>query len=180
MDRIIPFLTRWLSQSGDSTFWSWVITFFYIITTTLSIYYLKKIKPLKPDNLLWYSITVLLMTLGINKQLDIQILVAMTGHFFAKRLGLLDFRNSIEIITILGVSLFLCTVGIIILFRIRSILRKSVLELSGVFLLLMFVVIRVGSISLLKMTIIYIHGLELLGLVVILYSLLMRIKNLIQ
>jgi len=162
MNKIIPFLNTWLSKSGDDTFWSWVITLIYLLTIILSLYYVHNIKTEKTKHFLWISISIFLMALGINKQLDIQILVEMVGRFIAKNLGLLQHRYFIHFIFAFSLFVIMIAISIFVLIRIRTIIGQSLIALSGVTLLTLFVFIRAGSIYVPR-----IHGLELLGLMII-------------
>lgn len=173
MTKVLTFLSRWISQSGDDTFWSWVITLMYIVILALSIYSVKNIKTQKPQRILWICITIFLTAMGINKQLDIQILVIMVGKFIARHLGLLEYRSAIYIIVALGLLLCMVAAGIFILSRTRMILRQSILAISGIAILMFFVLIRALPIHIAK-----IHALELLGLIFILVDRIIYIRNL--
>jgi hypothetical protein len=175
----MPFLTRWLSQSGDTSFWSWIITFLYIITIVLTIYYVQKIKSQQPQHFLWLNISIFLIAMGINKQLDLQILVNMSGSFIARQLNLIEHRRAIQLIVAIGILITVILIGTIIIFKTRSILRQSALELSGVLILMAFALIRVASMTTYHIYIPKVHGIEFLGICIILLSLIIKIKKLI-
>ncbi|MBI9097872.1 MAG: hypothetical protein JEY91_05320 [Spirochaetaceae bacterium] len=162
MNKIIPFLNNWLSKSGDDTFWSWVITLMYVVTIVFSIYYIQKIKNDEPKHFLWVCISIFLLVLGINKQLDIQILLSMVARFVTKHLGLSEYHYLIHNIVTLSLFVSMITVSIIVLIRIRTIIMQSLIPLSAVTILMVFILLRAASIQIPK-----IHGLELLGLILI-------------
>ena len=110
------------------------------------------------------------MALGINKQLDIQILVEMVGRFIAKNLGLLQHRDFIQYIFVFSLFVITIAISLFVLIRIRTIIGQSLIALSGVTLLTLFVFIRAGSINVPR-----IHGLELLGLIIIFTDLIYRL-----
>jgi hypothetical protein len=170
MNKIIHFLTTWLSRSGDTSFWSWVITILYVITISLSIYYIQKIKADKTQHFLWICISIFLIAMGINKQLDIQTLQIMSGSSVARRIGSWKFKYIIQTIVVLVVFLSAFITSIFVLSKTRSILRQSLLTISGVLLLIFFTLIRVASISHFRIYVPHVHSLEFLGLFIILIS----------
>lgn len=185
MHKIVAFFAAWLSRSGDTTFWSWVITALYAVTMVVAMYYVKKIPAAKAERFLWKWITVFLVVMGINKQLDLQILVMMAGNFVGNHLGFIGYRREIQkalaLIIFTGVSIS----GVVILLRARAVLRQSAVELAGVATLAFFALVRVGTITHLHKAAafeyqkgVHIHGIELLGLLVILLALVLHVKRL--
>ncbi len=190
MTRVLLFISRWINQSGDTTFWSWVITFFYAVTIITSLYYLYKLKGenTREKRFLWYCIVVFLIIMGINKQLDLQIFLTMSGRFIARHIGWFERRRIIQAYFTIGIILFFSSTGIYILYKIRTIIRQSLVELAGATTLLFFAVIRAASfnhigfaVSFENHTISRIHGLEMTGLVLILcacvYNLIFSIRK---
>ena len=186
MNKAISFLSEWLSRSGDTTFWSWVITLLYAIAMVVAIYYVVKIKGKESSDkrFLWICISIFLVGMGINKQLDLQILLTMAGSFIAEHQGWYEYRRLIQKIFTIGFLICLSAAGGVILFRIRRIIRQSIMELSGVAILVFFAVIRAGSINHLNKAIVFeqrkvshIHGLEFLGLAVILFAVLYHLRK---
>jgi hypothetical protein len=186
MNKAISFLSEWLSRSGDTTFWSWVITLLYAITMVVAVYYVVKIKGTESSDkrFLWICISIFLFGMGINKQLDLQILLTMAGSFIAEHLGWYEYRRLIQKIFTIGFLIVISAAGGVILFRIRRIIRQSIVELSGVAILVFFAIIRAGSINHLNKAIVFeqekvshIHGLEFLGLAVILFAVLYHLKK---
>jgi hypothetical protein len=186
MNRLLSFLSEWLSRSGDTTFWSWVITFLYAITMGFAVYYVVKIKGKESGDkrFLWICISLFLIGMGINKQLDLQIVLTMAGSFIAEHQGWYEQRRLIQKIFTIGFLIGISAAGGVILFRIRRIIRQSIVELAGVAILVFFAVIRAGSINHLNKAIVFeqekvshIHGLEFLGLAVILFAVLFHLKK---
>ena len=171
MHSIFNFLSRWLARAGDYSFWSWVITFLYLIAISLSFYYVSRLKEKKEQRFLWICISIFLLAMGINKQLDFQTLLIMVGRRVSWRFGIYRYRSLIQktaaVIILGGVSVL----GVVILIRIRSVIKESLTALLGVTILVFFALVRVGSfthvhrvISLVSHLFSRIHGLELLGL----------------
>lgn len=184
MNKIIPFLNTWLSRSGDHTFWSWIITIMYLVVIFLALFYTSRIKAEKKQHFLWVCFSLFILAMGINKQLDFQILLTMVGKSIAWNMELLDFSRLIWKTLAVGILVTVTTVGIIILYQSRTILHKEKLSLLGVSVLLFFTLIRVGSISHIRIAIILqylviskIHAVELLGLLIILFSLILKLRK---
>jgi len=185
MSKILSFISIWLSKSGDHTFWSWVITLTYAVVIVLSIVYTRKIKEEKERHFLWVCISLFILAMGINKQLDFQILLSMIGKSIAWDLQILNSGRLIWKTLAVGIFFTVMITGIVILYKTRTILNKEKLSLTGVMTLLFFTLIRVGSISHIWFAIVLqyfiiskIHAVELLGLLVILLSLIIKLKSL--
>ena len=171
-DRILSFIKIWLSRSGDDTFWSWVITFTYALSIILSFYYTGKIRERGPLRSFWIFVSFFLLLMGINKQLDVQILVGMVGRFCTYHLGLMEYRHLIYIVFFLAIFLAMLTGGVILFIKTRSVIFRSKLPLAGILVLMFFVLIRAGYIY-----VRHVHGLELLGLLFILSGIILNIRR---
>jgi magnesium-transporting ATPase (P-type) len=184
MSRLENFIARWLSLSGDTTFWSWIITFTYIAVIIMSFIYTRKIREEKSLHLLWMVISVFLLAMGINKQLDFQTLIIMSGKYIARESGLISYGRELERALAGAVSLVVLAIMIVIFSKTRKILKKAKTALTGVGLLLFFTFIRIGSITgirsalILQYIISHIHALEFFGLLIILYSLINELLHL--
>jgi hypothetical protein len=176
MDTISVLLEEWTGRFGDNDFLGWLITFCYVITVLASLHYIiilsRNQEPQKKT--LWICITVFLLILGINKQLDLQTLFTITGRAVASAEGWLEYRRIIQEYFAIGIFSCIGLLGIIVLWYVRKILVASWLELMGTSILLVFVLIRTASIShinkamRLEQGISHIHAIELLGLLIIL------------
>lgn len=185
MNKTFSFVARWLSESGDTTMWSWVITIMYFLVIIVSLFYTKKIKKEKEKHFLWVCISIFVFAMGLNKQLDIQILLTMIGKNIAWNYGLMDSSRTIWRTLAMVILISVFVLGSFILYKARKILHKEIVSLAGVAILMFFTLIRVGSISHIALAdrlqngiISRIHGVELLGLVVILISLIIKIYDL--
>lgn len=183
MNRIMYFIDRWLSRSGDTTFWSWMITALYVLVIILAFRYLKKIRSDRDYHMLWLAISIFLLAMGINKQLDIQTLFLMSGRYTFFKLGLWRYgRTAIKILALLifgGTAFAILWVFI----RTRPVLHRAKSAVAGVLILIFFALIRAGSmlgirdILIIQYIIWHIHALELLGLLLILLSLAMNFRS---
>jgi len=179
-------IEEWVSDFGDTTFWGWVITVTYGLCAIASYYYIQCLKRVGSRHrlMLWRCIFVLVLLLGINKQLDFQTLIATGGRAVSSSQGWYEHRRWVRtcFAKTMIVSLFACCS--VILFKTRRILRKSVLELLGAGVLIAFTLIRTGSLTQLHKAeqlrfseIPHIHALELLGLLLILSAIGLGLKK---
>jgi hypothetical protein len=104
----------WKKDRGDPTVMGWFITFCYFLTFIISFYLVKKTIPfIKNKNIIWfwYSVTILIILLGINKQLDLQMLFADYARLYAKMSGMFVNRRPfqhkiISLLATMGISVF--------------------------------------------------------------------------
>jgi hypothetical protein len=186
MNHLGPFISEWLSRSGDFTVWGILITVVYAATVILSFRYVRKISGSehRDERLLWTCILVFLAAMGVNKQLDLQILLAMTGRYIAEQQGWIEQNRTVQKFFAIGVVVCLSVAGGALFFKARRAIRQSLAALIGVGVLVFFTIIRVASInhierafSFQEKKITHIHGLELLGLVVIFAALAHRFRK---
>lgn len=172
MNKIIPFLSAWLSLSGDYTFWSWIITIAYMVTVICSVYYVRQIEKGDKKHFLWLWISLFLIIMGLNKQLDIQILVGMVGKFTARYWDIPQYRFLLYSLVLLTLFISMIALSVFILIKIRGIIKQSLLALSGVATIMFFVIVRASFIRIHR-----VHGLELLGIILIFIDLFLNLKK---
>lgn len=179
-------LHEWLVSIGDFTFWGWLITAAYGVSIIVAIYFIKLVTQTgnKELRLLWIFITCVLLVLGVNKQLDLQILLRNLGRALAEIQGWQEYRRIVQkvfsIIFVLGICIFTS----IVFMRARRILLKAWIEIIGMIILFAFAMIRTGSINhivkaeSIEKRALHIHAIELLGLFIILLALFCHFKRL--
>ena len=91
----------------------------------------------------------------------------------ARHLNLSGYSYYIRIIVVIGLFAVMALLTAIILFKTRTVLQQSFAAISGVAILMIFVLIRALSFYIYK-----IHGLELLGLILILVDRIIFLRNL--
>jgi len=146
----------------------------YVVCAAGSYYYLRVLKRTgnRPKVLLWRCIFALILLLGINKQLDFQTLLSNVGRAISSAQGWFEHRRLVQggFAAVLMVSAL--TFAGVILYKTRSVLRRSILELSGVGVLILFTLIRTSALTHLGDRwrlddIPRIHAMELLGLLLL-------------
>ena len=170
--RVVQFLSDWLSRSGDNTFWSWVITVFYLITGILAIFYVNRIRSERQNHFLWVCITVFLLLMGINKQLDVQTLILMSVRFLIGHFRLWHYWRIFHYLVSSGLIAVFLISGILLVLKSGKSILQSLLALSGVLLLIVFIIMRANYIYMQ-----HIHSLELAGITLVLADLLVKLKS---
>jgi hypothetical protein len=136
---------RWRPGIGDPTFIGWLTVFAYFGAAYLcwraagNGLYGRKVR------WFWNGLTILLILLGINKQLDFQTEVTFMGRDFAKATGWYEDRRIVQIIFILLIAFggMLATAALFWIYRFE--LRRLWPALAGVGFLMVFIVVRAAS-----------------------------------
>lgn len=93
----------------------------------------------------WRIVSILMIFLGFNKQLDIQTLFTQIGRYIAHAGGWYDQRQTVQFLFIIG----LCCIAVIAAFALLWIFRKLATEIrvaaAGLCILGAFIVIRAAS-----------------------------------
>lgn len=136
---------NWTPAIGDPTFMGWFTVFLYFLTSGFAFVIACKYRHLKTDFRFWGCLSIFLLVLGINKQLDIQSLFTEIGRGVARNQGWYEVRRSIQSVFVF--SLFCLTLFFIFIIwlKLRGQWKKYLFPFTGVLLLVSFVVIRAAS-----------------------------------
>lgn len=97
---------HWYAGIGDPTFLGWLTVFAYFVSAFLCLLCAKKISS---DKLWWYFLAIMMLLLGINKQLDLQSWLTITGKQIAQAQGWYEQRRQVQALFIACiVSIFIC------------------------------------------------------------------------
>jgi len=177
----------WIVNRGDPTVIGWFITLFYFFVFATSFYLLKKITPNISNNeymWFWYGVTILIILLGINKQLDIQMLFADFARLYAKVIGIFENRKPfqhkiISFLTTIGISIFS-----VMIYKFWYAPKRMWLALIGFCILFSFPIIRLVSLhsieSLLSISVLYIKivdVIEILGITIVLIAIILNYSS---
>ncbi len=142
---------NWEPAVGDPSFIGWIITVLYLSVSILSLLYGFKERHnyhrSSAEVLFWYVFAFVLLFLGLNKQLDLQALLIETGRVIAKQYGFYAKRREMQRVFIV---IFTILSIIPILFMIKIIfhnLQKYLLVLSGILIVVLFVLIRAATMN---------------------------------
>lgn len=135
---------RWTPQIGDPTATGWLTVLIYGLGTVMTFLAWRRL-PKGQGRGFWAVVTLILAFLAVNKQLDLQSAVTMTGKCLARAQGWYDHRRLVQLAFIAGVLLALA-VGLLAGLRsLRGQMRRNAVALTGLAVLCAFVAIRALS-----------------------------------
>jgi len=140
----------WHPGIGDPTFMGWLTVLAYLLTSFLCG---KAAKLMADSNelgktgavLFWTSCSILLLVLGVNKQLDLQSLFTGVGRDIAQAQGWYDRRRAVQAL-FLALLAFGGLATLVVFFRLTpGLVRECRTALIGASFLLCFVLMRAAS-----------------------------------
>jgi len=138
-------MLNWTPTIGDPTPIGWFTVFFYFLTSVLAFVTAYKCRCVKIDFRFWILLAVFLLLLGINKQLDVQSLFTEIGRVIARKQGWYNDRRRIQAVFVI-LFFILSLISIALLWWIlRKEWRKLLFPITGLLLLISFIVIRAAS-----------------------------------
>lgn len=133
---------RWSPVMGDPTVMGWTI-FLYYLAGSLACFIVGWLRP--RDVGIWVIFALLLLVLGVNKQLDLQSALTATGRCLAQIQGWYDQRRAVQLAFFMTLFL-ICALGMAFtLYRLRRRLRRFGLALLGLSVLIAFAALRAAS-----------------------------------
>jgi hypothetical protein len=93
----------------------------------------------------WFGLTLLMIFLGINKQLDLQTLLTEMGRQIAKAQGWMENRRAVQACFILAFGSGVVMLYAYLMKRMKDELRRYSFAMTGLFFLLSFIMIRAAS-----------------------------------
>ena len=137
----------WRLGIGDPTVMGWLTVVAYFVVAIFCLreaVHARRVRAPSEKLLFWGTLTMLLVFLGFNKQLDLQTLLTLTGRRIAIAQGWYENRQVVQIFFVGCVAVG----GFISVALMRRLVRKHAdlrLPLLGFVVLLVFVVIRAAS-----------------------------------
>ena len=142
---------HWQPGIGDPTFMGWLTVLAYLITAfsclicAFSHRFLSPLQRVNRIRWLWGFFAIVLLVLGINKQLDLQSLVTVIGKEVALSQGWYQQRRIIQAQFIIGIVIAALILLSVIGRAIYAERRTYRLALLGLMFLSCFIVIRASS-----------------------------------
>jgi len=137
----------WHAGIGDPTLIGWITVAAYFLAAFLTFRAAKSSDVIRErrQKFFWLVLSVILVLLGINKQLDLQTLLTLTMRKLAIYEGIYEKRRVLQAFFIVIVAL--CgAAGFMIMSRLAKSRAPEVkLGLAGLFFLIVFIVIRAAS-----------------------------------
>jgi hypothetical protein len=137
---------RWHPTIGDPSFIGWFTVGAYFAGAVLTFWAARA----HPENdrrsfYFWVLVSLLMVLLGINKQLDLQTLLTEIGRQVARYQGWMEQRRTVQFWFIVFFSI-LAAVGFLeFVYFMRNCFRRFMLAFIGLFFLLTFIIIRAAS-----------------------------------
>ena len=142
---------RWRPQIGDPGFMGWLTVAAYAAGAVLCFIAAHRCLvtadagETRRRRRMWLGIGVLMSFLCINKQLDLQSLFTDVGRVLATHEGWYNQRRMVQRWFVIAVAAAGAMTFVIMAWKIRSVLRESIVLLLGLTSLLTFIVIRAAS-----------------------------------
>lgn len=156
---------RWRPGIGDPSVLGWVTTVAYFVAAGLcGAYALRAGKyrdgrrtsdegrivhrpsSFRPSSsVFWWSLFVFMLLMGFNKQLDLQLLVLQVGRQLSRKQGWYTERDAVRKVIILGFVFIGLVLTAWLGWRCRRVWRRYILAISGIALLVLFVLIRASG-----------------------------------
>ncbi len=141
---------HWQPGIGDPTLIGWLTTALYFIATGLCGIYAWRantfiISSRFRHRLFWWSLFAFMLFLAINKQLDIQSWLMLTGRHIARAQGWYSYRETVRMWFITGVAISGFVLLISLGWIFRYVLRDYGLTLTGIMLIIIYIIIRAGA-----------------------------------
>jgi hypothetical protein len=139
---------HWRLGIGDPNFMGWLITMAYLITSMFCGIYAWRIDRISPVNrtcyhrAFWLSLAVIMLIMGINKQLDLQCLFIAVVKKIALTQGWYSQRRIFQMLFVAFVAVFGMIVLIWVGWKLKRLWRQYGLALFGILLLIIFVFVR--------------------------------------
>ncbi len=140
----------WSLHVGDPYIMGWIIFGGYIITSVLCLFSgvsKAKLEGYHKNSIFWFGLSIIMLLLGINKQLDLQVLFIVIGRIIAHSQDWFDIRREVQKIFIIGSATSSFIFIAIIFWFFKKQLLKNIFVLVGVILVFSFVLIRAFSIN---------------------------------
>lgn len=136
-------LAMWSPTLGDPTVIGWVTVAGYLVASILAV--LVFYKRSGRQRIFWLGLSVLLLALAINKQLDLQSALTAAGRCISKAQGWYEERQSVQIKFIMAVIGTSLAAALLSAWVMRRELADIWLGLTGLAFLLAFIVIRAAG-----------------------------------
>jgi len=140
----------WSLHVGDPYLMGWIIFGGYLIASILCLFTgisKAKLEVSHKNLIFWFGLSIIMLLLGINKQLDLQVLFIAIGRIIAHSQGWFDIRREVQKIFIISSALSSLIFIAITSWFLKKQLLKNIIIIIGFILIFSFVLIRAFSIN---------------------------------
>ncbi len=141
----------WQPAIGDPSIMGWVTVWAYFTTALLALILGCKSKRKFPPETrkaqrnFWLIVSVVMLSLGVNKQLDLQSLITAMGKYYAIRDGWYDNKRVVQFAVVSAILAIAALSLALFFYYMRDLLKTNWLAIAGLSFLLIFIVIRATS-----------------------------------
>lgn len=145
------FFNTWTPKIGDPNVMGWVTVGAYFIAALLTLLVFFRVKYISWDEeetrnrIFWLLLVLLLVFLGINKQMDLQTYFTDVGRCMAKMGDWYNGRREVQLIFIVSIGMLFTLVGVLLVWYFRRNMAQNWLAIIGVSVLMAFILIRAAS-----------------------------------
>ena len=141
----------WQPVIGDPSVMGWITVGAYFLTALIALGLVLNSRRWFPSDSgmlqqrFWLVVCLLMLALGVNKQLDLQSLITAMGRYYAERDGWLEYKRYVQFGVIISI-LVVATIGLLFfIYRMNDLLKTNWLAIVGLTCLLVFIVSRATS-----------------------------------
>lgn len=144
---------HWKPGIGDPTFMGWLITAAYLIASVFCCICAWRTDRISPNNrfghhrLFWWGLALIMLLMGINKQLDLQCLFIAIVKKMALEQGWYSQRQILQIFFVAFVAVFGLALLIFLGRKLGRFWRQYGLAFLGILLLVAFVAVRAAPVN---------------------------------
>jgi len=137
---------HWSPRIGDPSFMGWFTVASYLACAVVALMLgFSRHRADRRTFLFWVTIGLLMILLGINKQLDLQSLLTEMGRQIFRAHGWMDHRRIVQFWFIVAFGAAALAAFLLFARINRDLFRRFRLAFIGLFLLLCFIVIRAAG-----------------------------------
>ena len=141
----------WQPAIGDPSIMGWVTVWAYFTTALLALILgcksKRKFPPetCKAQRNFWLIVSVVMLSLAVNKQLDLQSLITAMGKYYAIRDGWYDNKRVIQFAVISAILAIAALSLALFFYHMRDLLKTNWLAILGLIFLMVYIVTRATS-----------------------------------
>ncbi len=132
---------QWSPQIGDPTVAGWVTVAAYAVCALLSFMTLMRGQDSR-ERTFWGLVALAMLTLGVNKQLDLQSMLTAAGRCLSQLQGWYEKRRVFQLEFIIALLMFASLLLTLAVWLMRGHLRRNGLALLGLAFVVAFVAVR--------------------------------------
>ncbi len=133
----------WMPAIGDPDLWGWTVVAAYAVAALLCLRAARS--GTGRERAFWTGAALLMVALGLNKQLDLQTLLTVTGRCLARAQGWYRDRGAVQLRFIEAVAILAAIATLLAAVLMRRHLARLWPALLGVGAVLAYVTIRAAS-----------------------------------